>query len=92
MTDVRIAPETYRLLVEESLLGVYLVQDERLVYANRKLAELFGYSRDEILQVPSVLVPESANFLFNPSHADAGKAQIVRNYDWPFDTRFVKNI
>lgn len=45
-----------------------------------------------ILQVPSVLVPESANFLFNPSHADAGKAQIVRNYDWPFDTRFVKNI
>lgn len=55
MTDLRIAPETYRLLVEESLLGVYLVQDERLVYANRKLAELFGYSRDEILEVPSVL-------------------------------------
>jgi diguanylate cyclase (GGDEF)-like protein/PAS domain S-box-containing protein len=55
MTDPLIAPETYRLLVEESLLGVYLVQDERLVYANRKLAELFGYTREEILQIPSVL-------------------------------------
>jgi diguanylate cyclase (GGDEF)-like protein/PAS domain S-box-containing protein len=55
MADPLIAPETYRLLVEESLLGVYLVQDERLVYANRKLAELFGYSREEILAVPTVL-------------------------------------
>lgn len=55
MADSLIAPETYRLLVEESLVGVYLVQDERLVYANRKLAELFGYSREEILAVPSVL-------------------------------------
>jgi diguanylate cyclase (GGDEF)-like protein/PAS domain S-box-containing protein len=55
MPDSLIAPETYRLLVEESLLGVYLVQNERLVYANRKLAELFGYTRDEILAVPSVL-------------------------------------
>lgn len=55
MADPLIAPETYRLLVEESLLGVYLVQDERLIYANRTLAQLFGYSREEILAVPSVL-------------------------------------
>ena len=55
MADSLIAPDTYRLLVEESLLGVYMVQDERLVYANRKLAELFGYSREEILGVPTVL-------------------------------------
>ena len=53
MSDL-ISPDTYRLLVEESLVGVYLVQNERLIYANRKLAELFGYSREEILRVPSV--------------------------------------
>jgi diguanylate cyclase (GGDEF)-like protein/PAS domain S-box-containing protein len=47
--------ELYRLLAEESLTGVYLVQNTRLVYANRRLAELFGYSRDEVLQLDSVL-------------------------------------
>jgi PAS domain S-box-containing protein len=47
--------ENFRLLVEESLTGVYIVQQDRLVYANRRLAELFGYSRDEMLRLPSVL-------------------------------------
>jgi diguanylate cyclase (GGDEF)-like protein/PAS domain S-box-containing protein len=54
MADDLIRPETYRLLVEESLVGVYMVQDERLVYANRKLGELFGYTREEMLALPSV--------------------------------------
>ena len=64
MTDELIPAETYRLLVEESLVGVYLVQDDRLIYANRKLADLFGYSRDEMLQLPSVL------HVIAPSHRD----------------------
>jgi diguanylate cyclase (GGDEF)-like protein/PAS domain S-box-containing protein len=55
MTDL-IPAETFRLLVEESLVGVYLVQDDRLVYANRKLADVFGYSREELLALPSVLL------------------------------------
>lgn len=55
MTDDLIPPDTYRLLVEESLVGVYLVQDERLLYANRKLADLFGYTREEMLALPTVL-------------------------------------
>ena len=55
MAQDLIPPEIYRLLVEESLVGVYMVQDERLLYANRRLAELFGYSREEMLNLPSVL-------------------------------------
>jgi diguanylate cyclase (GGDEF)-like protein/PAS domain S-box-containing protein len=54
MTEDLIPPETYRLLVEESLVGVYLIQDERLVYANRKFAQLFGYSRNEMMAFPSI--------------------------------------
>ena len=50
-----VSVEVYRLLVEESLTGVYLVQNDRLVYANRRLADLFGYSRNEVLQLDSVL-------------------------------------
>jgi diguanylate cyclase (GGDEF)-like protein/PAS domain S-box-containing protein len=55
MAEDLIPPETYRLLVEESLVGVYMIQDERLLYANRRLGELFGYSREEMLQLPTVL-------------------------------------
>jgi diguanylate cyclase (GGDEF)-like protein/PAS domain S-box-containing protein len=55
MAEDLIPPETYRLLVEESLVGVYMVQDERLLYANRRLGELFGYSREEMLRLTTVL-------------------------------------
>ena len=56
MTEDPIPLETYRILVEESLVGVYMIQDERLAYANRRFAQLFGYSREEMMQFPSILV------------------------------------
>ncbi|MEO6213416.1 MAG: sensor domain-containing diguanylate cyclase [Vicinamibacterales bacterium] len=55
MTDDLIPLETFRLLVEEALVGMYLIQDERMVYTNRKLAQLFGYSQEEMLLLPSIL-------------------------------------
>ena len=54
MTDP-IPAEAYQALVEESLVGVYLIQDGRLLYVNRKLAELFGYSREDMMALPSLL-------------------------------------
>ena len=47
--------DMFRSLVEESLTGVYLIQGERMTYCNPRLAEIFGYSREEILALPSVL-------------------------------------
>lgn len=38
----------FRSLTERSLVGVYLVQDGVFRYANPKLAEIFGYSADEL--------------------------------------------
>ncbi len=48
-------PPLYQALVEHALVGVYVVQDGRLVYANPRLAELFGYSVPALLALPSVL-------------------------------------
>ena len=50
----RVAP-TYQALVEQALVGVYVVQDGRIVYANPRLAELFGYTPAALLALPSVL-------------------------------------
>lgn len=44
-------------------------------------------SHSVLLRVPSALVPETANFLFNPLHPDAGKFRIAAVFSYPFDAR-----
>lgn len=39
----------FRNLVEQSLVGVYLIQDGRFVYVNPRLAEIFGYAQAEMI-------------------------------------------
>jgi RES domain-containing protein len=40
-----------------------------------------------LLLVPSALVPETSNYLFNPAHPDARRFRIVSKYSYPFDSR-----
>jgi RES domain-containing protein len=40
-----------------------------------------------LLQVPSPIVPETVNFLFNPSHRQAAKFHIAEWFSYPFDLR-----
>ena len=43
--------------------------------------------RTPVLQVPSSIVPESANLLLNPAHPVAPKAKIIRRRRFEFDPR-----
>ncbi|MGD2134669.1 MAG: PAS domain S-box protein [Gemmatimonadales bacterium] len=43
------AAERYRDLAEESLVGVYLIQDGLFRYVNPRLAQIFGYTVDELV-------------------------------------------
>ena len=38
----------YSVLVEEASDGVAIIQDEKIVFANKKAAEVIGYSKDEL--------------------------------------------
>jgi RES domain-containing protein len=40
-----------------------------------------------ILKLPSALVPQTTNFLFNPLHPDASRFQIAATFSYPFDRR-----
>jgi len=40
-----------------------------------------------LLQVPSAIVPETANFLFNPRHPDAARFHMADTFLYPFDVR-----
>lgn len=47
--DSLIAAEgQFRALVEQSMVGVYIIQDGVFVYVNPKMSEIFGYSREEL--------------------------------------------
>lgn len=45
---LRQSEERYRLLAENSLLGVYIHQSDHFVYSNARLREMLGYTADEI--------------------------------------------
>ncbi len=49
------AVDFYRTLVEQNLVGIYLIQDDRFEYVNPRLAELFGYEQAELLEGVSPL-------------------------------------
>lgn len=52
--------QRFRGVVEQSLAGIYIIQDGRFVYVNPRFAEIFGYaSADELIGVePTSLVAD----------------------------------
>ena len=48
-TDRRRPDSQFQGLVEHSLVGMAIAQDDRFLYVNPKYCEIFGYSRDELL-------------------------------------------
>jgi len=49
------AEPRFQALVEQSLAGIYLIQDERFAYVNARFGEIFGYTTEEVAALPSVL-------------------------------------
>jgi two-component system cell cycle sensor histidine kinase/response regulator CckA len=41
--------QKYKTLTEESFIGVFIYQEERFVYINKRFAEIHGYRSDELL-------------------------------------------
>ena len=50
---LRASEEKYSTLVENSLIGIYIDQDGKIVFANKRFAEIYGYLDDEIIGMES---------------------------------------
>ncbi|MFN3396122.1 MAG: PAS domain S-box protein, partial [Thermodesulfovibrionales bacterium] len=46
---LRESEERFRSLVEQSLVGVYIIQEGRFIYVNPEMARIFGYEPEEII-------------------------------------------
>ena len=58
--DLIEAESKFRTLVEQSLVGVYIFQEDKFAYVNPRFAEIFGYKEDEITgsDAPYMIVAE----------------------------------
>ena len=53
-TALRESEHKYSTLVEDALIGVYIAQDDKIVFANDKFAEIYGYSKEELVGMESL--------------------------------------
>ena len=50
---LRDSEKKYSQVVESSLTGIYIDQDTRIVFCNQRFADIFGYSREEMIGLES---------------------------------------
>lgn len=55
------AEEKFRSLVENALVGIYILQDDKYVYVNPKYEEIFGYKKGEMLGLNAWDVVDDVN-------------------------------
>jgi len=48
--SLKLSEQKFRTLVEQSLVGVYIVQDYQFVYVNPRMAEIFGYTPETMIR------------------------------------------
>jgi RES domain-containing protein len=51
--------------------------------------EFIAESRNALMRVPSVIMPQAFNFLINPEHADSAKMSVGKTWRYPFDSRLL---
>ncbi len=72
------AEEKFRSLVENSLVGIYIIQEDIYAYTNPKHDEIFGYSRNEMLGMSLwKVIPEESK---QPMR-EASQKRMSRNFD-----------
>jgi len=47
--ELRESEEKYRILTEQSLLGTLIIANERIIYANKGISDILGFSINELL-------------------------------------------
>jgi PAS domain S-box-containing protein len=50
---IKESEEQFRTITEQSLMGISIIQDEKIQYINQTLADMLGYSINELLSWPS---------------------------------------
>jgi PAS domain S-box-containing protein len=83
LTDaaLRESEQKFKTLVEQSLIGIYIVDEGRLLYVNPRAAEIFGYDIDELrgISLADLVAPEDLDLVMgNIRRRTSGEIQTLR--------------
>ena len=73
---LRNSEEKFRSIVEQSLVGIYIIQQERIVYVNPGFEKIFGHSKNDLLNNISfkeLVHQDDLKLIFNNSHTRINK-------------------
>ena len=65
---LKISEKKYRLIIEKSLSGIYIVQGDKFIFTNRAISKISGYTQKELTSLPVI------HFI----HED-DKAKVIKN-------------
>lgn len=87
--ELRKSERKYRDLVEQSLQGVIILQDFRIVFANAATAKISGFSIDELLslspdKVKSLVHPEDQELVWGRMKARLEGKKVPPHYEFRF--------
>jgi len=87
--------EKFRNLIEQTLTGIYVTQDRKIVYANPRLTEILGWRKEELLGKDSLEIfadlPESKKLILDErAQLDSGARSVARQI--PYRSRDGKDI
>ena len=51
---LRESEQKYATLIEDALIGVYILKDARIEFVNDKFADIYGYTKDELIGMDSL--------------------------------------
>lgn len=90
---LKTSEERFRTFSEQSLLGLSLLQDDRVVFANQAFCDIFEMRVDEVLALPprgflELVHPDDREFLMDQARKkQAGDPDVVTRYNWRALTR-----
>lgn len=83
ITKTKEAELRFRALVEKSMVGVYIIQSNTIIYANPRMAEIFGYTVEEMtgMNVGNLMFPEDREELTRILASDGSGQTDTVNFD-----------
>ncbi|MHA1648867.1 MAG: sensor histidine kinase [Candidatus Helarchaeota archaeon] len=83
---LRESEEKFRIIAEQSLMGILILQDGKFKYVNEAVANISGYSIQEIMDWPSnyfnkLIHPDDAPFVMNQlMKKQSGEPNVITRY------------
>ncbi len=86
--SLRESKEKYRLLVESSLIGVFIIRHGKIQFVNSKFADFLGYTKDELIEKDffEFVAPEDRSMVISRENQREKGKEVIDHYE----VRFIK--